>query len=484
MLSIAGLFLALTAWSFSSAVGASPDDDFHLASIWCGGGDKTGLCESTGENGHRLVLPGLVQSGCFVFEPNTSAKCQIENKLFTNLELIDSTRGSFTSNYPPIYYATTSIFASSDIQTSVLIIRIFNSVFFIASLLALMFIAPRNLRKSFFWMWSLTTVPLGIFLIASTNPSSWAITAVPTSWMALYVFLTSKGRRSWFAGALFAVEVFLASGARGDAAVYTIIGSILVTFLTWTRSREFVFKLILPLVMALISYSFYANSLQSTVANSGLANNDGEVSRSALSVLAINSVQIPELWVGAFGYWPLGWLDTQMPTLVWTITGGLFVAVAFTLLRGISRRHALVIFGLVMVLYLLPLYVLQKGLNFVGEQVQPRYLLPLIIGFAAILFLRMSDTVVSLSRWQSRLIILGIVIANTIALYVNTKRYVSGLNNGTGISIDGNIEWWWNVPFGPMALWSVGSLGFLIALSAGFRWASLQSQAEELNIQR
>lgn len=474
VLSLVGIFFALTAWSFSSAVGASPDDDFHLASIWCGAGDKPGLCQSTGEDGHRLVLPGLVESGCFVFDSNLSAKCQIENNLFTNLDLIDSTRGSFTSNYPPVYYGTTSIFASTDIQTSVLLIRIFNSVFFIASLVALMLISPKQQRITFFWMWSLTAVPLGIFLIASTNPSSWAITAVPTAWMALYVFLTSREKLNWASGALFGVEVFLASGARGDAAIYTIIGSALIAILTWERSRSFLTKLLLPAVMAVVSFLFYANSLQSTVASSGLASTDGSVPRSPLSVLAINSVQIPELWVGAFGYWPLGWLDTQMPTLVWTITAGLFVAVVFVLMKGIGKRHAVVVSALALVLYVLPLYVLQRGLNFVGEQVQPRYLLPLIVGFAAILFLRFSEPKQFISLWQSRFILVGIAIANSVALYVNTKRYVSGLNNGTGISIDGNIEWWWDIPISPMAVWVIGTMGFITALSAGFKWISLQ----------
>lgn len=479
VLALVGLFVSLGAWSLSSAVGASPDDDFHMASIWCGAGEKPGLCEATGEEGHRRLLPGLVEAGCYVFEPAQSAECQQRNQIFTQSELIDSTRGSFTSNYPPVYYAITSVFASSDIPSSVIAIRLLNSLFFMGSLVALILIAPRQLRISYFWMWALTIVPLGIFLISSTNPSSWAITGVPTAWMALYLNLTQSGKRSFAAGALFLVEVFLVSGARGDAAIYTIIGSVLIGFLTWQRTRSFAQKLILPFAAALISLYFYASSLQSTVASSGMTSTDGEAPRTALGVLAINLVQLPELWVGAFGFWPLGWLDTQMPALVWVTISGIFAAVLFLLVRGATKRLAITLLGLAAILYLLPLYVLQKGLNHVGEQVQPRYLLPLIVGFAAIACLKFAGTKPVLSNLQSWVILAGIVIANALALYVNTKRYVSGLNNGTGVSLDANIEWWWNFPLSPMTVWILGALGFAVAVVAGFKWIQLQQDKSE-----
>ena len=476
VLALVGLFVALGAWSLSSAVGASPDDDFHLASIWCGSGDKPGLCEKSPEPGHRMLLPGLVQSGCYVFEPGQSAKCQLDSPIFEQSTLIDSTRGSFTSNYPPVYYAIMSGLATADIPSSVIAIRIVNSLFFVASIIGLILTAPRSMRKTYFWMWALSIVPLGIFLVASTNPSSWAITGVPTAWMALYLFLTQSGKRSIAAGSLFFVEAFLVSGARGDAAIYTIIGSVLIGFLTWQKTKTFALKLILPLLAALVSLFFYTSSLQSTVVSSGMTSSDGEVQRTALGVLAINVVQLPELWVGAFGFWPLGWLDTEMPAMVWVTTSGIFAAVVFLLVKGAQKRQAIALIALAAILYFLPLYVLQKGLNHVGEQVQPRYLLPLIVGFAAIASLKFAEAKPVLSNLQSWIILAGIAIANALALYVNTKRYVSGLNNGSGVSLDANIGWWWNIPLSPMSVWILGALGFAFALGAGFKWIQLQTE--------
>jgi hypothetical protein len=93
--------------------------------------------------------------------------------------------------------------------------------------------------------------------------------------------------------------------------------------------------------------------------------------------------------------------------------------------------------------------------------------------------LKFAGTKPVLSNLQSWVILAGIAIANALALYVNTKRYVSGLNNGTGVSLDANIEWWWNIPLSPMTVWILGALGFAVAVLAGFKWIQLQQDKSE-----
>ena len=51
---ILSAILTLSGWALSSPIGSSPDDDFHLPSIWCGQGFRDGLCEED-------VNPDLVQ---------------------------------------------------------------------------------------------------------------------------------------------------------------------------------------------------------------------------------------------------------------------------------------------------------------------------------------------------------------------------------------------------------------------------------------
>ncbi len=478
-LALAGVVIGLGAWAFSSPVGSSPDDDFHLASIWCGLGDRPGLCDTSAVPGEKRIDSGLNRASCYAFDPKKSAECQVTSGIFSNSQVIDSSRGSFSSNYPPVYYASMGIFASPDIQSAALVMRFANIFVFLLSFVALWLLLPRGLRSTQFWMWAATIVPLGAFLVASNNPSSWAITGVGTAWFALYGFMGATGRRKFWFGALFFVEVLIASGARADAAIYTIIGSLAVIALTWRFSRQYMWGLLVPAVGAIISLFFYATSLQSSVASTGLADSSLATStRTAFGVLAINLVQIPELWIGVFGFWNLGWIDTAMPALVWVASASVFMGLVFLMWGALSRRRVLTLVGLAAILYFLPLYVLQKGLNHVGEQVQPRYLLPLIVIFAGVSFLGLASGKRKLSKVQLAFSLLGLVVANSLALYVNTKRYVSGLNNGTGFSLDANVQWWWAMAVSPMALWIIGSLGFALAIYSGYR-AAHASLAEE-----
>jgi hypothetical protein len=325
-------------------------------------------------------------------------------------------------------------------------------------------------------MWAVTTVPLGLSLIASNNPSSWAITGVPTAWFALYGFLQrpDKNESGWsrrrvaLAG-LFALEAFLASGARGDAALYTIVGSLVAIALTWRRSRDYAYALVVPAVLAVVSASFFLLSGQSAVASTGLSSSETtsiveQNPRSALGVLAVNVAQLPFLWVGAFGSWGLGWLDTEMPAIVWACAAGVAVGVLFFALGKSSRTRVWTAAAVAGLTALIPLYVLQRSLSYVGEQVQPRYILPLMILCAGVLLLSFERSEVSLTRPQGLLVALALSAASAMALFVNIKRYVAGINTSSGVNLDADLQWWWNMPVTPMAVWAIGSL----ALAASF----------------
>jgi hypothetical protein len=97
--------------------------------------------------------------------------------------------------------------------------------------------------------------------------------------------------------------------------------------------------------------------------------------------------------------------------------------------------------------------------------VQPRYLLPLIALLVAVALVRDSKQggleFSSIQVW-----ILGalLVIANTVALNTNIRRYISGLDIQS-VNLDFAIEWWWeDFPFSPQSVWIVGSLSFALFL--------------------
>jgi hypothetical protein len=59
-------------------------------------------------------------------------------------------------------------------------------------------------------------------------------------------------------------------------------------------------------------------------------------------------------------------------------------------------------------------------------------------------------------------------MAQAIALHLNLSRYVSGFDD-LAPNLDSGVEWWWDVPFSPMAVWIAGALAYsgLVALLVG-----------------
>jgi hypothetical protein len=455
--------VALGAWIFASPIGAAPDDDFHLTSTWCANDLRTDLCDPGTTDAQRVVPPALLGAICYAYDPEASASCQETSFALPSDPSVLTERGSFEQNYPPVYYAFMNIFAGHDLQLSALIMRLVNVLLFVGIVSVLYVLLPIARRASLLWGWIITMVPLGMFLIASNNPSAWAIIGVGSSWLALVGYFESTGRRRIGLGVVFGLTVIMAAGARGDGAVYSVIGIIVAMVLTFRRARAWVIPAILPAVMALVAVAFFYSSRQATVAVSGL--DDGTTIHAPLDsfgLIAYNLLNVQSLWFGIIGGggWGLGWLDTALPAVVSLCGVGVFVAIAFTGIRVHTWRKTLTIVGLSIVLWLLPTYVLYAGGNAVGANVQPRYLLPLIVLMGGLAVFSIGSARLSLGGFQQFFVILSLGMAESVALHFNIRRYVTGVDI-QGWNLNADLEWWWSgLPLSPMAVWLVGSLAF------------------------
>lgn len=322
-------------------------------------------------------------------------------------------------------------------------------------------------------MWTVMLIPLGVSLIPSNNPSAWAVIGVPSAWLALYGFLASDGwsRARIGLAALFFVEAVAASGARADAAAYVVIGSLAAIALTWRRSRDYIKSLILPAILALIAGYFMLASGQAAVVSSGFTSGDSTAigsfqTRTQIGVLVGNISRIPMLWEGAFGSWGLGWLDTPMPELVVIGTLAVAASILFFALGKSLRPRIWVAVAITVLTVAIPLYILQRGLNYVGEQVQPRYIYPLMIVLAGVLLLAFERRDVLLTRVQSVLVAPVLSAAGSMASFINIKRYVMGLRNAATVNLNSNVLWWWDVPFSPAAVWIVGTVSLTLVVIA------------------
>jgi len=468
--------LTLVAWAFASPIGSSPDDDYHLTSSWCAGPAAGELCEPAAAADERVVPEALTDIACYAYDPEESAACQGQEFDWSTSETVETGRGNFSGEYPPVYYAVTGLLTGGDIQVSALLMRLLSVALFVGLSAALWSLLPER-RTTLVWAWLATMVPLGAFLLASNNPSSWAIIGVGSGWLALLGYVESTGRRRIGLGAIFVVATLAAAGSRGDAALYAGLAIAVVFVLTVTPTWQYAKLAVLPAIMAVIALVLFLTSRQ---VGSGLQGFGAGASGSGAggpgqgegldavitgpALLAYNVLNLPSLWAGLLTEGGLGWLDVQMPSLVAFAVVGVFLVLAFVGLARVERRRAIALLLVGAVLVALPLYVLQAGGDRVGQQVQPRYLLPLIVLFAGLLLLSRTDAPVRVTRLQGWLIGAALAGAHFVALHLTMRRYITGID-GAGFDLGAAAEWWWQGPIGPNAVWLLGSLAFALLVS-------------------
>ena len=179
-----------TGWALASPVGAAPDDDYHLASIWCAQGEREGVCVDPGVEPATLLVPApVVQSAvCYAFKADVTADCQ--DQVLTSTELAGTQHiNQIDGLYPGAYYTAMSVFVGPDVERSVTVMRLVNALLASLLLAAVLRLLPAGLAAAATLAVVVTFVPLGLSLVASTNPSSWSIIGIGTFWAFALAFL-------------------------------------------------------------------------------------------------------------------------------------------------------------------------------------------------------------------------------------------------------------------------------------------------------
>lgn len=475
LLGVLGLLVTLFAWGLSTPVGGTPDEDFHLVSTWCASGGTEGMCEPSDSAEQRLVRSSLVKVICFAQKPTVSAACQEKYSVFESTELIPTGRGNFQGAYPQLFYATMHLFAGDDVEASVITMRFVNALLFCLLMVSLWLLVPAYLRSSLYFTVALTVVPLGLFLIPSINPSSWAILGAVTTFFATAGALRSHGRRSYLLWALAIFGLVLGGGARYDSLIYALVAFVSAFILanTFTMTKK---ALLIGLgslaVLSLIFVAFGGLDIILRLAGqAGSSNQNAEVG--ALGVLFINVAQLPMLFAGFSGAMGIGWLDTSMPFTTWMVAAALVWAALFARLADMKKRSLWLSGSLMVLLIIIPLLVLQAGMATVGENVQSRYIYPLFLVLVATVFYRGGPGVQFFTTPQTAIITVGLFASQALALYTNMSRYISAGASQSGWNLNAAAEsgWWWPAGPSPMLSFVVGTIGFGVFLLTGFLFA-------------
>lgn len=464
--------LTLGAWAMASAPGSSPDDDFHLPSIWCAHGTDSDHCSVVPEHAESRLVPAEVAgAACFAFDNTKSAGCQDTFDGQTKPS-VATTRGNWTHLYPPGFYEVMRFYVGDSVSTSVLAMRIVNGILTIGMLSALAILVPIRLRAVALVPLLVTSVPLGLSLFVSTNPSSWTILSAAVLWVSLYAAFEVRGRKHVLLQVYAVLAMLLGSSSRGDGCLFSLMAVALVIGLRFRELPTRRGMWITLSVCVVVPVLFLLGSHQVIGAvTSGLAPSAKPVSWFALAVSNFQS--LPIVWFGSLGYGLMGgtgWLDTTSPPLVGFLTVFVWGGVVFSSCVGGSVRKALalVLLGSIMVAY--PLYLLGQSNSVVGTNFQPRYLLPVLVVLTGVSMLESPLWRSRLSLTQCVLVVGALSLAQCIALYTQIRRYVTGFDV-SGLNLDAGREWWWGGPISAVGVWLVGSLAFgvlCVALLSGF----------------
>ena len=468
-------FVALSSWAVSSPVGSSPDEDFHLASIWCSPAARGDLCSPGTKLKNREVAFALTKRvACYAEDETKSAACQVNRKVFETSKTAVTERGNFLSKYPPVFYATMSVFAGPDVRASVVAMRLFNVALFSLLTLSACLLVGRRWRFVLGAALLTTLVPLGVSLVASLNPSSWTIAGTCILFVvssAIFENITNgraiRHERGRFIGQAIVASIsfIMAAGSRSDGALFALLAVSLAFGLarTWTVLRNWTLLIVAGFVVLTSAFLFVTRNTVFTPSElSDFERNAGKEGRAFLVVLGKNVLAIPDLLRQFFGSQGLGWLDTGMPAIA--TLGAMVVFVAVMSVRIVqARRQTLWVLGAgAIAVVLVPLAYLQVRNAFVGESFQARYLLPLVIVLAAVALAGGREPVIP--RRIAILALPVLILANAAALYANMSRYIQG-GKATSWNLD-EAKWWWTNMPSPMVVWIVGSVAFAIAATA------------------
>jgi len=449
------LWLTLVCWALSSPINATPDEGYHIPSIWCGRGIQEPSCPA---------IPGNIDENQ-VLVPDLSNLC-FRRSLCNQQSEHTLTRAPIAKgNYPKPYYWTMHQFVGPNMTQSVLAMRIFNS-----TIAALLFFSQAILcsnKKYLSWLtgFAFTIIPLGMSLIASINPSGWAITGTANSWMFLLIARSmpketrSKRIAAW---ALWAFASFMCIASRFDATVFLVVTSLIVLIATDSRIKKLNWKYVLGFPAVIIPFFIIWRSRfpflewASHFTTKSL-NSNGPSLHIWITHWMINVVSIP---IEAFGEGRLGAEIIYIPRIVPILGIALLGSALLFAFIQVNRVQLFVTFSSFVFLTAVVMRIANMELDLFN--VSGRYILPLVpyIVGTCVFFSSSPIQLMEVAQLR-RIVIVSMTIAHALSMYAVVEQNVMGTSFGIQILKVGTEEWWWpKSPIGPNFLIVIGSFCF------------------------
>ena len=377
-----------------------------------------------------MPAPVVQSAVCYAFKPDVTASCQ--DAVLASTDLAGTQHiNQIDGLYPGAYYQVMALLVGPDVEQSVLVMRLVNALLATLLLAAVLRLLPAGLAAAATLAVVVTFVPLGLSLVASTNPSSWSIIGIGTFWAFALAFLrrpSLRDRRGVLIATAMVVSAAMAIAARVDSAAYVAITAVVVVTLAGWRS-----SMARPWRTALVGLLALAGAL--TYLNRGQALTGGDqtlgTADAGAGLLLTNLAYLPVLVQGAVGGWNLSWNDVLMPPLVPVVGVLVLGALAYRGLLDTWPRKLWATGLALLALVAVPIAYLQSQRLGVGEVVQPRYLLPLLTLLVGVLCLGPRlGTPLRLPRVPAVLLGLGLSVSAVLGYWAYLHRFVAGAGVG------------------------------------------------------
>ena len=443
-------FVSLACWSFADPLIAAPDEQAHV--LHADALDHGQMGSTTKPPSKVLVNVTVPESLyyaaiypiCWHMHDNIAATCSAKWPTSSTPEVIPI----YVAHYPPLYYLFVGTATYVSQQTSgIYLMRLISALMGSLMLaIAAYAIARWSRRRTMYLGLYVALAPEAYFLSSSVNPAGFEILTAICLWTLVAIFALEHREDPppglvVVLGVVAAVFVLI----RGLSPVWLALAGVTLVFLAGPRQlfeqvkRRRDLKIagggVVVATLAAVIWIFTQGTLNILPVGAAVPKND-----STFAVLHIVSSYVQGWLREMVGI--LGWLDTELPGIVYQswyliVVGVLIVA----LVRG-SWRERVVVVVLSALVVVIPVALVTRQAKVLGVVWQGRDTMPLAVG-AVIMAVAIGG---GGNVWHSRRIrplieperrrriarvtMVGVVVilalANMLSFYTNLRRYAVG----------------------------------------------------------
>ena len=444
--------MTLICWSLTNPPGSTHDEWFHLGSIWCANGVDRDHCTDRYPGGG---IADIDTSSC-IFPLNTEIRsCS---------EVVPGGYMVRSDSYPNGFYQVMKFFVPLGNSLNVLSMRVFNGL--VASILLLVQIILLKPKHRTAWLsgFTLTLVPMGVFLVSSVHPSGWGLTACVHGWMFLITAITSdKSDRKRQIGAF--VSWFLC-GAMCLVSRYDVFGLFLITsamaliFAKASEAKRRVSIAVILFSLASAVFLLLSQFVDRLSLTKLFATNPGDYDNQTwVTAWLIRAIAIP---VEILGTGQIAHRGIVMPPIVWILGIAVVAPVLIFSLIGINIRQIGVLATSIVLLFFAVLWFNQLMYRDL-ENLNGRYIIPLLPAMIGLVVYTSKSSIQFLEIREFRLVAISILgVAHSVSLHTVLDVFVDGQSFSFLPITVGDTGWWWvGLPIGPNFVWLLGSLSFI-----------------------